>query len=331
MVADEQGAELNTVRAQAEAAAWIALLHGPSRNAAIERGLRRWIDASPENAAAWELATDVWNDTAKLSSYGPKRHISRSSRRARQWIPALVIGVTCLIAIGFGLAYLGGSAVTTAIGEQRTLILDDGTRVQLNTDTSLRINIDRHTRQIFLKSGEAYFQVAHESRPFVVVAGDQKVIAVGTEFTVRRDKSSNDAVTVTLIEGRVAVAPVDAANALPAVPIDDVSVLTVGERLRIRPHHKPALDTPSIDKVTRWMRGQVIFDHTPLRDAAAEMSRYSHKPVRVDSSAVAGIPIGGVFRIGDVNSFASAVAQSHNLRVIHRDDGLVLESPGETR
>jgi transmembrane sensor len=102
-------------------------------------------------------------------------------------------------------------------------------------------------------------------------------------------------------------------------------MLNTGQRLQISRHAKPAVDAPPIDKVTGWMRGQLIFDHTPLRDAAAEFSRYSNIRITVASPEVADIPIGGIFRIGDTNSFVDAVAKSHNLRIVTSKDGLVLE------
>jgi len=301
----------------------MALLHSPERNGKIERGLRSWIEADPANAAAWELATDVWDDTANLRRYMPSWNVSSTRRWNRRPLLAIALAVSCAL-ICFTIVSLRETTVATGVGEQRTLVLDDGTRVQLNTDTRLKVDFDRHARRLVLDSGEAYFQVAHELRPFVVIAGDRKVVALGTEFTVRRDQSASDVVTVTLMEGRVAVEPVNGVSIRAATPFGDATVLEVGQRLHVRRHGRPALDAPPIDKVTGWIRGQVIFDHTPLRDAVVEISRYSRKPVVLQSSELGDLQIGGVFRIGDINSFAGAVAFSQNLEVIATDEGLVL-------
>jgi hypothetical protein len=69
----------------------------------------------------------------------------------------------------------------------------------------------------------------------------------------------------------------------------------------------------------------LIFDHTPLRDAVAEISRYSSTKITVASAEVADIPIGGIFRIGDTNSFIDAVAKTYNLRIVANKEGLILE------
>jgi transmembrane sensor len=232
-----------------------------------------------------------------------------------------------LIVVGaWALHYFGRPAITTALGEQRTLNLPDGTRVELNTQSRLVVRFDDRVRTVVLTSGEAYFNVAHEARPFVVVAGPRKVIAVGTSFLVRREEGADNAVTVTLIEGRVAVAPLTAADALPSKPTPEVTLLSAGKRLKAAQHAPPAIDSPSIDKETAWMRGQLIFDSTPLREAAAEFNRYNALQIKIASTEAGAIPVGGVFRTGDSASFAAAVAQAHNLQLVTRENELVLES-----
>jgi transmembrane sensor len=326
MTRADEPADSTVIRAQAEAAAWMAFLHSTERNAGIEAALRRWIAADPIHAAKWEVATDLWNETANL----PRRLPRSLGTQRRPIYPSVRLVsaacVVCLIGAGLAFQHFVRSGVSTAVGEQRALNLDDGTRVELNTESRIEVEYDHQTRRVVLKSGEAYFQVAHESRPFVVYAGDRKVIAVGTEFTVRRDESSDDSVTVTLIEGRLAVAPTGTTKVSPSGPAaSEMTLLRTGQRLKVRRNGRLAVDVPSIDNVTGWMRGQLIFDHTPLREALAEFSRYTPTKITVMSPEVAEILVGGIFRVGDSKNFARAVAESHNLRLIYRDGGLVIE------
>jgi transmembrane sensor len=317
------------VRVQAEAAAWIALLHSNERNAEIEAGLKKWIAADPLHASAWEAATDIWNDTAGLPRRIPQPRIPLSRTRARHAYlrPVLAVAALCLLITAGGVTWRHflHSTVNTAVGEQRTLNLEDGTRVELNTNSHLVVQYDSHTRTVTLESGEAYFQVAHEQRPFVVIAGERKILALGTAFTVRRDESAENPLTVTLLEGRVAVAPVEMANIADA-PVPEVKVLNPGERLRVRKHKDATLDSPSIDRATGWMRGQLIFDHTPLREAVAEFNRYSSLKITVASPSAGEIPVGGIFRISDSKSFARAVAETYSLHLTLRDNELVLDN-----
>lgn len=312
--------------ALADAAAWIARLHGPERTPAVEMGWRDWFGAHPDHATAWEMVSDRWTKSHAIPVglvHPPVRLRRRHS--FRRWPVALAAGlgvVTLFIAPAF--MFLTRGEVTTAIGEQRTLNLDDGTRIELNTATRLVVKYGAATRLVELKSGEAYFSVAHESRPFVVMAGSRKVIAMGTSFTVRLDQSA-DATTVTLIEGRVAVAPAGAPDILPKAPVGDITLLNAGERLQIRHHAPTAVDTPSMERVTGWMRGQLIFDHTPLSEAVQELNRYSTTRLRLDSPDTGRIRVSGTFRVSDSVSFAHAAADTYNLALVQRGNEITLE------
>ena len=316
--------------ALAEAAVWIARLHGPDRTQAVESGWRDWFNAHPNHAAAWELVTDKWNKSHAIPVglvHPPVR-----VRRRRFWRQPVLLAIAVALAAGGVLVgtlllvkgFFGRGLVTTSIGEQKTINLQDGTRIELNTNTRLVVKYDTSKRVVELKSGEAYFSAAHEGRPFIVTAGDCKVIAMGTSFTVRRDQSI-EATTVTLIEGRLAVAPVAAPDVLPQGQIPEVTVLTAGQRLRIRQDTANTVDAPSIEGVTGWMRGQLIFDHTPLTEAVEELNRYSATHLSVRSPTAVSVLVSGTFRVGDSVSFARAAAQTYNLQLIHRGDEIVLK------
>jgi transmembrane sensor len=311
--------------ALAEAAVWMARLHSPDRTDATESGWRKWFGAQSDHEAAWELVSDQWNKShdVPVGLVHPAVRVRRRAPRFRiRWIPVAIAAAVGVVA--WTVVFLGRGEVSTAVGEQRTLNLQDGTRIELNTATRLAVKYDAKTRVVDLKSGEAYFSVAHEPRPFVVMAGNRKVIAVGTSFTVRRDQSADDSVTVTLIEGKVAVAPISAANTLATAPIPDVTLLSAGERAHVHRRAPITVDTPQIDRITGWMRGQLIFDHTPLAEAIAELNRYGVTHLSVESPETGRIPVSGTFRVSDSASFAQAAAQIYNLKLVRRDDELVL-------
>jgi len=316
-------------RACAEAAAWVIRLHGPERNPMMESGWRCWLREHPDHLAAWEQASDTWNETHDIPIalvHPPVREPRRSFKETLK--PALVTLAAAASVVALALHFTGGTPFITAIGEQRSITLDDGTRIEVNTDSRLTVQYDDRKRKISLQSGEAYFQVAPEHRPFIVVAGDHKIVALGTTFTVRHDQATGSPLTVTLIEGRVAVEPV-ATNLLPAVPpgaIPAVTVLKPGERLTVRAKTAAVVDAPAIDKVTSWTRGQLVFDSVHLGDAVAELNRYSHIKVVLASPELAQLPAGGIFRAGDSMSFSRAVSETYNLILIRRGDEIILES-----
>ncbi len=314
----------------AEAGVWIARLHGGERDHALEKGFNHWLHAHPENAQAFELTTEVWDEAPNLrrvvpfaSSAPPAKHMPL--RLA--WAGALLV----VIAVVAGLYYSNLDRVSTDVGEQRMLTLDDGTRVFLNTATRIKINFNPNQRTVVLETGEALFDVArHRDRPFVVLAGDRQVHALGTSFVVRRESRR---LAVTLVEGKVAVAPTGSTapgrlaktGRQPQVAArEQVFTLTAGQRLTLVTGAPPRVDTPVLDKAIAWRRGQVVLDDTRLSQAIAEMNRYSPKKLTIEQAQTERLLINGLFQAGDSLSFANAVAQTYGLRVAEQGDEIVI-------
>lgn len=318
----------NRRRIRAEAGAWIARLHGPNRTPALEAALRCWLRQSPLHAKEFELATDVWNESGTLGQ-GGRPILPSSGMRSYKRVKGLRLIATavalCLMGLAWSLYAWFASTLATGVGEQKTVSLADGTRVTLNTNSRLQVHFDKRARTVTLRAGEAFFNVAQNAHwPFVVEAGAQKVIAIGTSFMVRRAEDA-DSMTVTLVEGRVAVAPLRTPDVLPPAAVPEVTVLSPGERVRAQGARAGAIEAASIEQATGWMRGQLMFDETPLREAAEEFNRYSKVKIKIGSSQAATISVGGVFRVGDSSSFARAVAEAHNLRLVAQGDELRLE------
>jgi transmembrane sensor len=329
----------------AEAAAWVARLHGPNRNARVERGLRRWLSASPSHAAAFEAVTAGWEIAGRLA----KEPLPSQSRWRRAGYrdgfirSAVAVAAIAALAVGATLYALRLEGMVTGIGEQRTLTLEDGTRITLNTDTRVTVDYDARARTVELKRGEALFEVAKRANwPFIVKVGDRQVRALGTSFVVRHDTR---ALAVTLVEGSVAVAPLDVPDSEvsavrpPAIAgesagqadgqprsgrIDTIAYLAPGQRLTFGADTPPKLDLPEVEKITAWRRGLADFERTPLADVVAEMNRYSVVKLVVEDPRAAAIPITGVFRTGDVSSLAAAVARAYHLQVMQSDESIRL-------
>lgn len=306
-----------------EAAVWIARLRAPDRTITVEKGLRRWLAAKPSHGAAFEIVSNAWELTGALQ----RRPFPRLSRWERSgfrvgFATAAVACAALLVTIG---AYLHiiTQGVVSDVGEQRTLTLEDGTRVFLNTASRLVVDYDASERKVELKNGEALFEVAKRSDwPFVVVAGGREITALGTSFVVRNDHID---LSVTLIEGKVAVAPTTPIVQLPLAqaPAEPVT-LAPGERLTVAADQPSRIDHPSIEQLTAWRRGVVEFDQTDLRSAVDEMNRYSKLKVVIEGAGLADIRINGVFRAGDAAGFAAAVSRAYGLKLARSADELVL-------
>jgi transmembrane sensor len=314
----------------AEAAAWIAKLHGEERTAKVEAGFRRWLAASAAHRVAAEMASDVWTAAERLPKSPSPPIVRMTPASAVLTLPrALAAAALVVLVVGALYFYRSDPGIETRLGEQRSVTLDDGTRIALNTATRIHVRYDKSLRRVQLDRGEALFEVARNPQwPFVVSAGGRDVVARGTSFLVRREEHS---VAVTLVEGRVTVSPhqdvSDSNSGSPDSLAPDGSssrsasrartfALAPGQRLTFVRSGAPQLDTPPLDKVTAWQRGQVILDHTPLADAVAEMNRYSPMQLEIQDRQAATVQVTGVFRIGDSADFAQAVAEAYHLSLI---------------
>jgi transmembrane sensor len=315
-------ARLNKIanrRIRKQAALWVTELHDRDRNSALEEKVRRWIAKDPRHAAAFEIATEAWQRSGDLPGYLPERTRPRVSGKA-------LAGMAILCAAFISAVYfLRDGTLVTGSGEQRKVDLSDGTQVSLNANSRVIIQYDNRVRKLTLARGEVLFNVVkHEPRPFVVVIGDQKIIAMGTSFMVRREDPTGPAFAVTLVEGRVAIEPISWPDVLPSAPVTGLKLLNPGERLRFADDATEKRDAPSIERVTAWQRGQLIFDDTSLSEAAAEFNRYGSNRVAIDGPVLGRLRVGGVFRIGDPSSFAHAMANAYHLRIINSGNTIIL-------
>lgn len=309
----------------AEAAAWVARLQSTPRDMATEAALKSWLSADAEHRDAFERATEIWAIIPGAAAFesgdrpawpmtlarpGPPARPSRAR-------PALAVAASLLLVIA-GVFWLtvGHRPATyvTRVGEQEVAALADGSRVALNTETAIRVDYKPDVRQITLEHGEAMFDVAHNmARPFIVEAGDTRVRAVGTSFIVRRMDRD---VQVILLKGRVAVSVTAERSRSGA----KATMLDPGERLTAGKDTTAAIDKPSIEAVTAWRRGQVVFDETPLASAAAELGRYGGPRITIADPRLAATPVSGVFSTNDAGEFAVAVARLHGWRVEQAGD-----------
>ncbi len=301
--------------ARAAAAAWIARLHGPNRTRELEEGLRRWLHADPEHAAAFELLTDIWEKSAHLDrARSAPAAIARPVAARPRLLRAVLATILIALAPSSILRHPGADVVATGIGELRNVTLADGTQIHLDADTRLLVHLGRHSRHVVLVQGQAYFKVAHRAAwPFIVTAAGHAIRDIGTEFDVRDD---DDLLAVTLVEGKVTVSGAQAFNLAP------------GERLTFDGARLAKIDWPPMAQVTAWETGEVSLANTSLADAAAQLNRYSRQRIEIVDPAIAAIRVSGIVQAGDSASFAEAVAKTYGLKVLRPARDLIVLASG---
>jgi transmembrane sensor len=297
------------------AARWFLRQEDDGWSEADQAALDAWLDAAPENKLAYWRLEHGWRKVERMAALrNPSWPARRGQRPAGIRRPtALAASIAaCLVAgaITWSVAaFFGHQSYETEIGGRETVPLADGTRVELNTQTTLRAAVTARTREVWLDRGEAYFEVAHDaSRPFVVHAGAKTVTVLGTKFSVRRD---GDQVEVAVVEGRVRVA--DAASPGLSPP----PVLTRGDTA-IAAGPSMIVAARSVERVTSelsWRQGLLTFDQSTLADAAGEFNRYNRKRLVIADAQVAQMRIGGSFDAENVDAFARLLQEAYGLKV----------------
>jgi transmembrane sensor len=303
-----------------EAATWIARLRDEQRGPDVEAELQQWLGESAEHQRAFKRVAQVWEQAGNIRMRA-RADVSATRRGRSRFSPWAAAAAAALLAvITITTVYWRENVFTTAVGQQRIRLLQDGTQVVLNTDTRIEVNYDERFRRVRLVRGEARFDVSKRPAwPFLVSVGDQEIRALGTSFIVRHDNDQD--LSVTLVDGRISVSPVAGNGASsPQAP----QVLVPGQRLVISRHHAPAMDRPELSRLTAWERGRVEFDATPLEDAATEMNRYTTTRLVVLDTEVAQLRIGGAFRAGDSDEFVKIVTAAFGLRADRNGADIVL-------
>lgn len=290
------------------AASWAVRLSDPACTDADRAAFDAWRDASPAHAAAFEREAAVWGRFDRLRALRPAElepdpdllAPTRTSQPVLRWAAA-VAGAAVLAGIGVWTVN-GAPAYATAVGERRLVVLEDGTRVELNTDSRIVVRYRRGERQVKLVKGEALFEVAGDARPFVVTARDRRVEAEDGAFNVRIQPK---AVQVIVAKGDVEVAEV-----APFGGVDEQARLAAGVIGLYGEEGGVAQPVAQsrIDQALAWRNGQIALNGQTLEAAVAEFNRYSdERQLVVADPSIAGYRLGGYFRVDDMDGFVRAL------------------------
>jgi len=319
---------------KAEARDWVLHLAGRD-DAEAEQACAAWRAADPRREAAFTSAWRAWHgiaDTpvALIESWRaeaaafertPTVRVARIVR-SRAFRIAVPTALAASIAAIFMVPQAQRSApgfqpelkVETRVAETRTLALNDGSRVTVGAHSGVDVDYAPKTRRVVLKSGQAFFEVAHNpSRPFIVLAGDAEIRVTGTKFDVTRIGSD---VRVAVLEGRVEVRRRGAAAT-------SVQVLTAGQRsdLVADTDFRPA--QPVAVPAGAWRQGRLYYADAPLSEILADAERYSDVRLAVDDR-VGNMRLTASFRTDDMDHFISDIEAALPVTVRHRADGSIL-------
>lgn len=337
-----------------QASEWLVCFSEGEVDADAREAFTHWLRSSPEHVRAYLRVSAFWHDAELIdkpargdidglveralneSNVVSLRDIARvpplsdvSKRGApsgRSWTIAAALTIVCVGTLFAVLQFYGGQTYVTGVGELRTVTLRDGSKIELNARSRIKVKFSDARRDVELVEGQALFRVAKDAaRPFIVRSGDTDVRAVGTQFDVNR-KSTGTVVTV--FEGTVAVtrpAIERAMNAPAALEVPRV-LLSPGDQVTATAQTLMAVKKANLAATNAWTEGLLMFDSAPLSEVVQEFNRHNLKPMVIMDERLSNLRISGIFPATGAERLTGFLQERFDILVQEREDAIKLST-----
>ncbi|MNG84193.1 fec operon regulator FecR [compost metagenome] len=270
----------------------------------------RWHAASEEHARAWRQLGSL--DQRVSAAVGPARQALLQSRSGlRRRVGKVGNGLAGTFLLGALLAWIGAPSLSpsywladqrTATGELRTLRLEDGTLLSLNSHTAVDIDYAGEQRVIVLHQGEISVETGHQDpRPLLVRTDDGRLRPLGTRFLVRRE---DDGTRLEVLQASVAAMPLNSG---------DEQVLREGQQVLMNANGLGRIGTVPAG-ADAWTRGMLVVDNVRLADLLATLGQYRSGYLGVDDQ-VADLRVTGSFPLTDTDLALSSLVPALPVKV----------------
>jgi len=317
---------------------WLQRLDQPEVPEADLLTWLKWHGESEENRQAFEHMQRLYRQLRELPTDCRRElreqigHIPTTPKlnSGKSW--ALAASLILLVGVAGSALWLArGHETAVAVytapqGQHRTVKLSDGSVTVPASDSIISVQYSGATRSLHVERGQAYFEVAHNSRrPFIVQAGPVQVTAVGTEFNVTR---SEHQVAVTVTDGVVDVAQLPAMDDNVAASGGGAPVsmerhrLGMGQHLVLRDRTAAATGQQA-DVNTAWPNGEVQFVEARLQQVIQTVNRYAQRPLVIDDPRVADLTYSGTVFRNHVDEWVESLPAIFPVRTVTLNDGSV--------
>nr|WP_314567176.1 FecR family protein [uncultured Pseudomonas sp.] len=301
-----------------QAAQWLTRLHDEDVSDADRHAFNAWCQADPRHAVAIERMRALWGslDTLPAKPARVALHRAFTPQRPRRAQMVGLLGVVLCGWLGLQHMPIWMADQRTAVGERRQIALEDGSQLQLNSNSAVDVKFDGHQRVIELLQGELWVDVAKDAqRPFVVRTDQGTATALGTRYLVKR--AADGTTVVTVIESSVAV---------KGEASDGVKVMA-GQR-SVLDHGRAQPPQASVDAdPDAWTRGLLKVNDQPLSEVLQTLASYRHGMLRFDPQALQNLRVSGVFKLDDTAAALSSLADNLPIQVEYFTDLLVVVKP----
>ncbi len=331
--------------AQRRAQWFVMRLYSGDMTAADESELHRWLAEDPGHRQAYEHLLHLWDLSGDLASDDDIAALAQDALRAEtrrrshsRWIglaaAVVLVAVTGMLTKTFLGTTHEAQILETALGNQQTFALRDGSTVTLNSGSRLLVDFDHLGRRILLDFGEIFLDVATDSeRTLTIRAGDHVVTALGTKFSVHL---SGHRLEIAVAEGKVAVSDDNIRFPRQTESLSRFEagslILDAGSVARFE-QDRQTVTQDSIAEVERlqsWRSGRVRFEDQTLMEVISEVNRYSRVKVLIEDSTIADLRISAVLNLdqvemtGQVELLLSSLEDIHPIKVVRHPDRFVL-------
>jgi transmembrane sensor len=333
-----------------EAGEWFLEFREGEPSVDTRREFDQWVRRSPNHLAAYLEIAAIWNEAPALAAEDKSVLTARAAgendnvvglgvRNSRAAAQAPVrprlfaragVKAAAILVLGVGAATwlwsLNQFVYSTGIGEQRTIALKDGSRVELNSRSKLKVRYTQDERAVELVEGQALFSVAKDSsRPFVVASDNARVRAVGTQFDVYRKPTGT---VVTVVEGQVAIGDGAASLALSSPQTAGTLqpiVISAGQQLIVTRSEIKKPVAANVANVTAWTQQQLVFEAATLSEVAEEFNRYNERHLLIRDSGAFNFRISGIFSSSDPAGLIRFLRDRPGIRVLESSSQITVE------
>ena len=288
--------------------------------------LDAWLEESPRNRAVFWRLEHGWamSDRIVALNLPAKPYVAVGVVRASLTRFGIAAAASIIpILAGWMILFHDAPApplteYTTQVGGRKVISLADGSTIDLNTDSSIRLDFSSKSRMVYLDRGEAFFDVAHDrKRPFIVRSGDREILDIGTKFVVRK---AGEQFVAAVVEGRVKFGRIEKGK------VGGDQILDAGDRVISEGHTSLVVydDEKYIDKMIGWRSGMLIFDRATLSQAAAEFNRYNRRKLIVSREGLEDVQIGGSFSASNLDGFARLLGEAYGLSVRNTPEQIII-------
>ncbi|MDO6446968.1 FecR domain-containing protein [Colwellia sp. 1_MG-2023] len=340
-----------------EACEWIAKLETGDLSPQDRAAYKEWMSRSPAHCQAIKKMAQLSSDINIIANMADSLEESVLSIKPQKMLvkstpfftyPSFAVVAFAMI-VSFSYLYdfykdvtKYPYLITTNVGGFKETMLSDGSKIKLNTNSQVEVDYNADKRKIRLIKGEAFFDVSHNpKRPFIVMAKNKIVRAVGTAFGVRLKEKSLE---VLVSDGRVELKEVarlaqeltssqikDADNTkLPDLtPIDASSLvfLDAGQSISLsEENNKANINLKTEREIVRelsWHEGLLDFSNTPLPEVIAEVTRYTPLKIEIVDAELNELAFGGIIPTGRTEALFEALSFSFNIEIEYVNNTLV--------